>query len=139
MPYAAQAVAGLVALLLVVGVEIERLAIIGPLQLAVFALHHGPALHHLFALLGEIGGPFLGAVVIAARSAALIFVKNIKRHAVLGGEHVGAIGLSRQKCKSERSRAAKQHLLHDGSPWCRARAMTFQGAMGQPAPHIIMD
>src|SRR5262249_19018007 len=77
VPNATQIVAGLISLLLVAGEEIERLAIIGPLELAILALHHGPALHRLFPLLGEIDGPFLGAVVITARGATLVLVKDI--------------------------------------------------------------
>src|SRR5260370_10662922 len=65
MPNVSDAVSGLVALVLVRRVEVERLAAIGPLQRSVFPLHRVPTLSHPSAALGDIWGPFLAAGIVA--------------------------------------------------------------------------
>ena len=89
VPDAFLAIAYHVALLLVGRVEVNRSAVIGPLHLAVFALHQCPVPVHHPARLAEIGRPEIGAEAIAARYAAFVFVENIQCHAVFGCEHAG--------------------------------------------------
>jgi hypothetical protein len=87
MPNAADSVASLVALLFVAGIEVERLAVLCPLQRPVFPLHVGPTLPHLSAALGKIWRPLLAAGVVASRRAPTVFVEDVYRHAILSGEH----------------------------------------------------
>src|ERR1700758_2238018 len=87
MPNAADAVASFVALLLVAGIEVERLAVIGRLHLPIFPLHGCPALFHLSMALGKIWWPLLAAGIVACWGAACVFVEDVHRHAILSGEH----------------------------------------------------
>src|SRR5271166_1807836 len=87
MPNAADTVASLVALLLVAGIKVERLAVIGRLQAPVFPLHRSPALFHLSAALGKIRWPLLTTGIVASRRPAFVLVEDVHCHSILSGEH----------------------------------------------------
>src|SRR5437762_14362756 len=87
MPHAVHAVPGDVTRLLVIGVGIERLALIGPLQRAIGALDEGEiVVVGLGVGEGGGGGPVFGALASAVGSARLVLVEGIEGHSVRSEE-----------------------------------------------------
>lgn len=116
VPNAALTVPGFIACFLVILIEVQRLAVIGPLHLTVLAFGQGPILHHLLAGFTQIGRPILGTIVITARDSCLVFIKNIQSHAILGFEHTGVSSRHEQNQSGEQDGTACQIGLHDDNP-----------------------
>src|SRR5205809_3816209 len=120
MPHAVHAVPGDVTRLLVIGVGIERLALIGPLQRAIGALDEGEiVVDGLGVGEGGGGGPVFGALASAVGSARLVLVEGIEGHSVGSGQHLAdgslhhlewSIGFVRETAASRRqTRSRSKH------------------------------